>query len=354
MSDFVTLKHINKNYGDYQASVDINFNIQKGQLVALLGPSGSGKTTILRMIAGLETPDSGEILIDGKVVNDLPGSKRGIGFVFQNYALFRYMTVFENIASGLQVLHLPKAQIKERVNELIRLVGLEGLGKRYPSELSGGQRQRVAFARAIAPNPQLLLLDEPFAAIDAKVRQELRSWLREMITDLGITSIFVTHDQDEAIEVSDKIILTNKGRIEQIGTPADIYANPKTAFTASFFGQNSVFSNFDGLRSFDASHDFDKVLIRPEFVRIYKTNEPQQFPVTSSPGKVKKVVFRGDHFDVTVQVEYKTIVGTRSMGETPVSPGEEVYVLVYRLLLTKENAVRIVDNYILLGDELFM
>ena len=160
MSDFVTLKHINKNYGDYQASVDINFNIQKGQLVALLGPSGSGKTTILRMIAGLETPDSGEILIDGKVVNDLPGSKRGIGFVFQNYALFRYMTVFENIASGLQVLHLPKAQIKERVNELIRLVGLEGLGKRYPSELSGGQRQRVAFARAIAKATLCLLQEQ--------------------------------------------------------------------------------------------------------------------------------------------------------------------------------------------------
>lgn len=171
MSDFVTLKNINKNYGDYHASVDINFNIKKGKLVALLGPSGSGKTTILRMIAGLEHPDSGEIFIDGKVVNDLPGSKRGIGFVFQNYALFRYMTVYDNIASGLKVMKMPKAQIKERVSELLKLVNLEGLEKRYPSELSGGQRQRVAFARAIAPIPQLLLLDEPFAAIDAKVRQ---------------------------------------------------------------------------------------------------------------------------------------------------------------------------------------
>ena len=354
MSDFVTLKNINKNYGDYHASVDINFNIKKGKLVALLGPSGSGKTTILRMIAGLEHPDSGEILIDGKVVNDLPGSKRGIGFVFQNYALFRYMTVYDNIASGLQVMKMPKAQIRERVSELLKLVNLEGLGKRYPSELSGGQRQRVAFARAIAPNPQLLLLDEPFAAIDAKVRQELRSWLREMITTLGITSIFVTHDQDEAIEVSDEIILTNKGRIEQIGTPADIYANPKTAFTANFFGQNSVFPDYNGLRSFEEHVAYDQVLIRPEFVRIFKENEPQQFSATSSPGNVIKTVFRGDHFDITVQVGDKVIVGARTAGETPVSVGEDVYVLVYRLLLTNGNDVSVLDNYVLMGDEVFM
>lgn len=354
MPDFVTLKNINKNYGDYHASVDINFNIKKGRLVALLGPSGSGKTTILRMIAGLEHPDSGEILIDGKVVNDLPGSKRGIGFVFQNYALFRYMTVYDNIASGLKVMKMPKAQIKERVSELMKLVNLEGLEKRYPSELSGGQRQRVAFARAIAPNPQLLLLDEPFAAIDAKVRQELRSWLREMITTLGITSIFVTHDQDEAIEVSDEIILTNKGRIEQIGTPADIYANPKTAFTANFFGQNSVFPDYNGLRSFAETADYDQVLIRPEFVRIFKENEPQQFSATSSPGKVIKTVFRGDHFDITVQAGEKIIVGARTAGETPVSVGEDVYVLVYRLLLTKGNDVSVLDNYVLMGDEVFM
>lgn len=354
MSDFVTLKNINKNYGSYQASVDINFSIEKGQLVALLGPSGSGKTTILRMIAGLETPDSGEILIDGKVVNHLPGSKRGIGFVFQNYALFRYMTVYDNIASGLKVMKMPKKQIKERVEELLKLVNLEGLGKRYPSELSGGQRQRVAFARAIAPNPRLLLLDEPFAAIDAKVRQELRSWLREMITNLGITSIFVTHDQDEAIEVSDQIILTNKGHIEQIGKPENIYANPETAFTASFFGQNSIFDDYKGLRSFEDAGNFDRVLIRPEFVRIFKENEPQQFAATSSPGKVKNVVFRGDHFEITVLVGDKKIIGSRSVGDPTVSVGEDVYVLVYRLLLTKENEVKVLDNYVLLGDEVFM
>ena len=231
---YVELKNINKTFGNYKASDNVNFTIEQGKLIGLLGPSGSGKTTILRMIAGLETPDSGEIIIDGKVVNDIPASKRGIGFVFQNYALFRYMTVYDNIAFGLKVNKWKKSDIKKRVDELIELVGLSGMAKRYPSQLSGGQRQRVAFARALAPNPELLLLDEPFAAIDAKVRQELRSWLRDMITKVGITSIFVTHDQDEAIEVADEIIVTNKGHIEQIGTPRQIYREPETAFMAEF------------------------------------------------------------------------------------------------------------------------
>ena len=206
---YVELKDINKTYAGYQASNHVSFGIEQGRLIALLGPSGSGKTTILRMIAGLETPDSGEIVIDGKVVNNIPVSERGIGFVFQNYALFRYMTVYDNIAFGLNVKKENKKYIDERVHELLKLISLDGLEKRYPSQLSGGQRQRVAFARALAPNPHLLLLDEPFAAIDAKVRQELRSWLKEMIEKLGITSIFVTHDQDEAIEVADLIIITN-------------------------------------------------------------------------------------------------------------------------------------------------
>ena len=197
---YVELNHIQKRYGNYQASDDVSFGIEKGKLIGLLGPSGSGKTTILRMIAGLEHPDSGEIRIDGKVVNDIPASKRGIGFVFQNYALFRYMTVYDNIAFGLKIQKVDRKTIASRVMELVDLIGLRGLERRYPSQLSGGQRQRVAFARALAPNPQLLLLDEPFAAIDAKVRQELRSWLKEMISKLGVTSIFVTHDQDEAAD----------------------------------------------------------------------------------------------------------------------------------------------------------
>ena len=268
---YVELKNINKTFGDYKASDNVNFGIEKGKLIGLLGPSGSGKTTILRMIAGLENPDSGEIVIDGKVVNDIPASKRGIGFVFQNYALFRYMTVFDNIAFGLKIQKKSKKFIKERVNELVKLIGLEGLEKRYPSQLSGGQKQRVAFARALAPNPNLLLLDEPFAAIDAKVRQELRSWLKDMIERLGVTSIFVTHDQSEAIEVADEIIITNKGRIEQIGSPIDIYQHPETAFSASFFGKTTTLDDYTKLfeeieaaiaiidKSADSEANYDKI-----------------------------------------------------------------------------------------------
>ena len=186
------------------------------------------------MIAGLDVPDSGDILVEGKRVNDIPGSKRGIGFVFQNYALFRYMTVADNIAFGLEIQKRKKSEIKERVEELLELISMKDLGKRYPHQLSGGQRQRVAFARALAPNPHLLLLDEPFAAIDAKVRRELRSWLKEMIRQVGVTSIFVTHDQEEAMEVADTIIVTNQGRVEQIGSPEEICHHPATSFVQDF------------------------------------------------------------------------------------------------------------------------
>ena len=231
---YVEMKHIYKTFDGFHASDDVSFEIEKGHLSALLGPSGSGKTTILRMIAGLDKPDSGDILINGVRVNEIPGSKRGIGFVFQNYALFRYMTVADNIAFGLEVQKKGKAEIKARVEELLELVSMQDLGKRFPHQLSGGQRQRVAFARALAPNPQLLLLDEPFAAIDAKVRRELRTWLKEMIGKVGVTSIFVTHDQEEAMEVADTIIITNQGKVEQMGTPEDICHNPQTEFVKEF------------------------------------------------------------------------------------------------------------------------
>ena len=224
---YVELKNVVKTYDSYRAADNIDLSIEEGRLGALLGPSGSGKTTILRMIAGLEHQDSGDIIIDGRVVNDVPGSQRGIGFVFQNYALFRYMTVYDNIAFGLEIQKRDKLFIKNRVEELLALTNLEGLEKRYPNQLSGGQRQRVAFARAIAPQPRLLLLDEPFAAIDAKVRKDLRAWLRQTISRLGVTSIFVTHDQDEAIEVADEIVITNNGRIEQVGSPMEICTDPK-------------------------------------------------------------------------------------------------------------------------------
>lgn len=341
---YVELNNINKTFGDYKASDNVSFGIEKGKLIGLLGPSGSGKTTILRMIAGLEAPDSGEIVIDGRVVNNIPASKRGIGFVFQNYALFRYMNVFDNIAFGLTVQKKDKRFIKERVNSLIELIGLKGLEKRYPSQLSGGQKQRVAFARALAPNPNLLLLDEPFAAIDAKVRQELRSWLKEMIEELGVTSIFVTHDQDEAIEVADEIIITNKGRIEQIGTPLEIYQKPATAFSAAFFGQAAVLDDYTRFKTFEVINDADKAIVRPEFVKITKLNETCEQKASVSVGEVVKTAFRGNKIEVTVKCDGGTINAVRGLEEPALAVGEKVNVFLYRLFVTKGNQAFILEN----------
>ena len=341
---YVELKNINKTYGSYQASRNVNFGIEKGKLIGLLGPSGSGKTTILRMIAGLETPDSGEVIIDGKVVNDVPASQRGIGFVFQNYALFRYMTVYDNVAFGLKVQKDDKKKIDARVRELIKLVGLEGLEKRYPSQLSGGQRQRVAFARALAPNPQVLLLDEPFAAIDAKIRQELRSWLKEMIGKLGITSIFVTHDQDEAIEVADEIIITNAGRIEQKGTPIGVYRNPETAFTAAFFGQPSVLKNADDFHTFAQAEGADKIIVRPEFVKISKLDEVEKFKTSVSRGVVERVSFRGDNLELQVRVNNSVVTARRSLEKADIREGETVNVFLYRIFALRGDSVQLIEN----------
>lgn len=349
---YVELKNINKNFGDYKASDNVNFGVEKGKLIGLLGPSGSGKTTILRMIAGLETPDSGDIIIDGVRVNDLAASKRGIGFVFQNYALFRYMTVYDNIAFGLRVQKADKKKIDERVRELIKLIGLEGLEKRYPSQLSGGQRQRVAFARALAPNPQLLLLDEPFAAIDAKVRKELRSWLREMIEKLGVTSIFVTHDQDEAIEVADEIIITNKGRIEQTGTPIEIYHNPKTAFTASFFGETTFADDYLKFHNFEHIENVEKAIIRPEFVKVTKKNEVQKYKSSASHGVAKNVLFRGDSIEVVVDVDGTELKARRGLDEQAIEVGEEVDVFLYRIFVTVGDKAYLLDNKSISEDSL--
>ena len=349
---YVELKNINKNFGDYKASDNVNFGVEKGKLIGLLGPSGSGKTTILRMIAGLETPDSGDIIIDGVRVNDLAASKRGIGFVFQNYALFRYMTVYDNIAFGLRVQKADKKKIDERVRELIKLIGLEGLEKRYPSQLSGGQRQRVAFARALAPNPQLLLLDEPFAAIDAKVRKELRSWLREMIEKLGVTSIFVTHDQDEAIEVADENIITNKGRIEQTGTPIEIYHNPKTAFTASFFGEATFVDDYSKFHNFEHIENVEKAIVRPEFVKVTKKNEVQKYKSSASHGVTKNVLFRGDSIEVVVDVDGTELKARRGLDEQAIEVGEEVDVFLYRIFVTVGDKAYLLDNKSISEDSL--
>lgn len=341
---YVELKNIDKYYGDFKASKNINLEIEKGKLIGLLGPSGSGKTTILRMLAGLEQPDSGDIFINGIRVNDLPASKRGIGFVFQNYALFRYMNVFDNIAFGLELQKKSKKECKDRVNELLQLIGLEGMGHRYPHQLSGGQKQRVAFARALAPNPQLLLLDEPFAAIDAKVRQELRSWLKETINKVGITSIFVTHDQDEAIEVADEIIITNQGGIEQIGTPLEIYRNPATLFVAQFVGQSTMLDDYSRLKGFDNIKNTSKAVIRPEFIKITRRDEPLLYPNSVEEGIVEKISFRGSYSEVKMNVKGFLLTATRSLEETPIEVGEKINVLIYRLFIYDDNNPFVLEN----------
>ncbi len=349
---YVKLENINKKFGSYQAADNVSFTIEKGKLIGLLGPSGSGKTTILRMIAGLETPDGGDIIIDGKRVNNLPASQRGIGFVFQNYALFRYMTVFDNIAFGLEVQKKDKAYTKKRVGELIKLVGLEGLEKRRPHQLSGGQKQRVAFARALAPNPQLLLLDEPFAAIDTKIRKELRTWLRETINKVGITSIFVTHDQEEAVEVADEIIITNNGRIEQVGTPVNIYKNPATPFAAKFIGESIGFENYGRLHGFEANSGYTKAIVRPEFVRVTKLNQ-EIYPHASERGIVEDIFFRGNMLELRVAVGNLKFISYRSLEDEVLTAGEEVSVLIYRLYLYNDHQVQLVENTMFKNNDVF-
>ena len=346
---YVEMCDINKRFGDYLAADQINFGVEQGKLAALLGPSGSGKTTILRMIAGLEQPDSGEVRIEGKVVNDVPAGERGIGFVFQNYALFRYMTVYENIAFGLRVQKKKNDEIDARVRELIRLVELEGLEKRYPAELSGGQRQRVAFARALAPNPQLLLLDEPFAAIDAKVRKELRAWLKQMIAKVGITSIFVTHDQDEAVEVADQIVVINQGRVEQSGSPTDIYEKPQTPFVARFIGTSAVVPDFTGYRGFDDIKPGSSAVIRPEFLETFKSDSEKfgRFIPAAEIGTVQDIAFRGSYYALTMNVRGNLLTLNRSLERRPVSLGEQMHVLLYRAYVTEGNTVRICKNSLL-------
>lgn len=350
---YVTMKHIEKHYGSFKASDDVSFDIEKGKLVALLGPSGSGKTTILRMLAGLEYPDSGDIFINNRRMNAIPAAKRGIGFVFQNYALFRYMTVFDNIAFGLAVQKRPRKEIKERVQYLIHLVGLSGMDNRYPNQLSGGQRQRVAFARALAPNPQVLLLDEPFAAIDAKVRQELRNWLKETIHQVGITSIFVTHDQEEAVEVADEIIVTNHGRIEQVGTPQEIYTTPRTPFVAQFIGNSTIVTNYSKLKGFASIPGADQAVIRPEFVKIYKKGMLQQYGSAAEEGTVEAIVFRGSHLEVTIRTKGLLVHGEYSLDEAPLSIGETVQLLIYRLYIFDKTQTYLTENSAMKSGQIF-
>jgi sulfate/thiosulfate transport system ATP-binding protein len=236
----IELRNVSKHFGEVTAVNNVGFAVNEGELMALLGPSGGGKTTVLRMIAGLEIPTVGDVLIRGQRVNELSVQQRNIGFVFQNYALFKNMNVFKNIAFGLKIKKWKSVDIKTRVTELLELFGLGGLERRYPHQLSGGQRQRVAIARALASKPSVLLLDEPFGAVDAKIRQELREWLVTLHHELNVTTIFVTHDQEEAMEVSNRIVIFSRGNLEQIGTPREVYEQPANEFVARFIGVMNV------------------------------------------------------------------------------------------------------------------
>lgn len=237
----IVVKQVTKRFGQFVALDNVSLEVANGALLALLGPSGSGKTTLLRIIAGLETPDHGVVLCHDDDVTNRPARDRNVGFVFQHYALFRHMTVFENVAFGLRVRGIPDDQVRDRVQELLHLVRLDGLGRRLPTQLSGGQRQRVALARALAPRPRLLLLDEPFGALDAKVRQELRQWLRRLHNEVPVTTIFVTHDQEEAFEVADRVVVMRDGKVEQVGAPNDVFENPANAFVLDFLGNVNIF-----------------------------------------------------------------------------------------------------------------
>jgi sulfate/thiosulfate transport system ATP-binding protein len=232
----IEVNNVTKRFGSFTALDDVSVTVEDGALMALLGPSGSGKSTLLRIIAGLETPDTGKVTIAEEDVTEAPARTRGVGFVFQHYAPFKHMTVYDNVAFGLTVRRAPKSEVSERVHELLRLVRLDGLAKRYPSQLSGGQLQRMALARALAPQPKVLLLDEPFGALDVQVRGELREWLRRLHEEIHVTTIFVTHDQEEAMDVAGQIVVMNGGRIEQTGSPRELYEHPSNGFVMSFIG----------------------------------------------------------------------------------------------------------------------
>ncbi len=250
----ITVKNIYKKFGNFNALNNVSLDIKSGELVALLGPSGSGKTTLLRIISGLEQADSGEVIIDGNQTSSTKIQNRNVGFVFQHYALFKHMTVFDNVAFGLNVRKAknrpPREEINRKVIELLKLVHLDGLHDRYPSQLSGGQRQRVALARALAVEPKVLLLDEPFGALDSKVRKELRRWMRRLHDEINVTSVFVTHDQEEAMEVADRIVVMNNGRIEQVGTPDSVWNKPANGFVYDFLGN---YNCFEGWKSEDGT-----------------------------------------------------------------------------------------------------
>lgn len=296
----IEVQNVSKHYGSFRAVDQVNLSIKTDSLVALLGPSGSGKSTLLRIIAGLEQPDAGRIALLGRDATEIPVQKRNIGFVFQHYALFKHLTIRQNIGFALELRKVSKVRIRERVEELLKLIQLEGLGDRYPTQLSGGQRQRVALARALAVQPQVLLLDEPFGALDAKVRKELRTWLRHLHEEVSVTTVFVTHDQEEAMEVADQIVVMNQGKVEQVGTAAEIYDHPASAFVMSFIGPVNVIPVRSGILPSQSNKvlDSDRVFLRPHDIDIDFTPSAE-----TVPARVDRVVHLGWEVIVEVRLE---------------------------------------------------
>ncbi len=326
----ITIENLNKQFGTYKALDDINLEVESGELVALLGPSGCGKTSLLRIIGGLELPDSGKLLFHGEDVENRDAKERNVGFVFQHYALFRHMTVFENVAFGLRV--KPRKQrpvdseIRRRVHELLSLVQLDWLADRYPAQLSGGQRQRIALARALAVEPKILLLDEPFGALDAQVRKELRRWLRRLHDELHITSIFVTHDQEEALEVADRVVVMNKGKIEQIGTPDDVYATPATPFVYQFIGNVNLFHSRDHA-PWSEQHGDAIAYVRPHDIDIARVAQDETaLPVLISQVRAVGAIVR---VEVTPEAGGELIeieLSRERFDSAPVACGERMYI----------------------------
>jgi sulfate transport system ATP-binding protein len=302
----IEVNHLSKRFGSFQALDDISLHIETGELVALLGPSGCGKTTLLRIIAGLEQPDDGRVWFAGEDATDVHVRHRQVGFVFQHYALFKHMTVFENVAFGLRVKHRSQRpseeQIRRKVHDLLSLVQLDWLADRYPAQLSGGQRQRIALARALAVEPRVLLLDEPFGALDAKVRKELRRWLRRLHDDLHVASVFVTHDQEEALEVADRVVLMNAGRIEQVGTPCEVWENPATPFVYGFLGD---VNQFKGQAAGGIWRDAGFSLPAPEFP------DPQDCPAVAyvRPHEFDIARRRAQSEDIAVRLNHAYLAG---------------------------------------------
>lgn len=322
----ISVENVSKQFGSFKAVDQVSLEIKTGSLVALLGPSGSGKSSLLRLIAGLETPDSGKIWLLGDNATYQSIQERNIGFVFQHYALFKHLTVRQNIAFGLEIRNALKARIKARVEELLELVQLQGLGDRYPSQLSGGQRQRVALARALAVEPKVLLLDEPFGALDAKVRKDLRAWLRRLHDEVHVTTVFVTHDQEEAMEVADEIVVMNKGRVEQIGTPAQIYDHPATAFVMSFIGPVNVLPSssriFEGSK-FDATPP--EIFLRPHDVIV--ATQPNG---ATAPARISRLIHLGREIQAELTLDDGQVVNAiltrEKFDELQLETQQKVYV----------------------------